>query len=291
MNFSLLFIFIGLSCFAFDKDFTTMNDQVPLEFNLLFDSLKLEIKTPADKIRMIGLCKDLNDNIGNLKKEQIFMLMKTEVIKGVLDFKFSKLRQFDVNTMLITRLEQDYDSKKKYLNSFSRWIWQSMIAELNHRKKMGIITSSTLNPNLFEGQKRNDALRFERYLNYMNPWIDKMDSLDASAFNKLSKEVSWAILERINDRSQLFKRYASTSTGENKTAIFNIPQKLLEMTPEEIKEMQKDETPLTLSEQSKKIKVEATTEMEKVTPLDMSTVSEDVSQELDKKIQSDKKTE
>jgi hypothetical protein len=268
-----------------------MNDQVPLEFNLLFDSLKLEIKTPADKIRMIGLCKDLNDNIGNLKKEQIFMLMKTEVIKGVLDFKFSKLRQFDVNTMLITRLEQDYDSKKKYLNSFSRWIWQSMIAELNHRKKMGIITSSTLNPNLFEGQKRNDALRFERYLNYMNPWIDKMDSLDASAFNKLSKEVSWAILERINDRSQLFKRYASTSTGENKTAIFNIPQKLLEMTPEEIKEMQKDETPLTLSEQSKKIKVEATTEMEKVTPLDMSTVSEDVSQELDKKIQSDKKTE
>lgn len=284
MKFSALFLLLfSFQAFAFDKDFTAISDRVPLEFTLLFDSMKLEIKTPSEKLRMVALCKDLNDNIGFLKKEHIFMLMKTEVIKSTLEFKFNKVRQFDMNSLLLSRLENDYASKKKYLNSFSRWIWQSIIAELNYRKKMGLITDASFNAGRFEGAKRMDALRFQRYLTYLYPWIDKMDSLDAAAFNQLSKEVSWAILERINERSILFKRYASTAAGDTQTVIINIPQKLLDLHPEDIKKMQNDTLPLSLSDQSKVEKAKALEQIDKVTPLDMSTMSDDLATELEKK--------
>jgi hypothetical protein len=278
-----IFLLFSSTAFGFDKDFITINDRVPHEFNLLFNSMKVEIKSPSEQVKMIGICKDLNENLGSLQKEHIFMLMKTEVIKSTLEFKFSKVRQFDVNLPLIERLEQDYKTKQSYLNSFSRWIWQSIIAELNYRKKMGLITQTTFNPNLFDGAKRLEAQRFERYLMYLTPWIDKMDSLDPAAFNALSKEVSWKILERINARSLLFKRYASTATSDTKTTIINIPQKLLELGPEDIKSMQKDVVPPTLEEQSKIEKAEALKEIEKTTPVDLSPLSEDVSKELEKK--------
>jgi hypothetical protein len=280
---ALIFLFLSFNLLAFDKDFNSISDRVPHEFTLLFNSMKLEIKTPSEKLRMIALCKDLNDNIGFLKKEHIFMLMKTEVIKSTLEFKFNKVRQFDMNSVLLSRLEADYESKKKYLNGFSRWIWQSVIAELNYRKKMGLISDVSFNAGRFEGSKKLDAVRFQRYLTYLYPWIDKMDSLDAAAFNQLSKEVSWSILERINERSVLFKRYASTAAGDTQTVIINIPQKLLDLHPEDIKKMQNDTLPLSLAEQSKVEKAKATEQIDKVTPLDMSTMSDDLATELEKK--------
>lgn len=286
MKFSaLLYLFFSTQVLAFHKDFKTVNERVPLEFSLMFDSMKIEVKSPSEKLRMVGLCKDLNDNLGFLKKEHIFMLMKTEIIKSTLEFKFNKVRQFDMNSLLITRLEYEYAGKKAYLNSFSRWIWQSILAELNHRQKMGLISTTSFNPGRFEGAKRDEAMRFQRYLNYLYPWLDKMDSLDAASFNNLSKEISWSVLERINDRSVLFKRYASTATGDTQTVIINIPSKLLELHPEDIKNMQNDTMPLSLADQSKIEKADAAKEIEKVTPLDMSTMSDDLAQELENKTQ------
>lgn len=282
---AILLLIFSFNAFSFEKDFTAINDRVPLEFNLLFESMKVSIKTPSEKLRLVGLSKDLNDNLGFLQKEHIFMLMKTEVIKSTLEYKFDKVRQFDMNTLLISRLEDDFVAKKAYLNSFSKWIWQSILAELNHRKKMGLITTASFNPNQFSGTKRLEAMRFQRYLQYLYPWIDKMDSLDAAKFNLLSKEVSWSILERINDRSILFKRYASTATSDTQTTIINIPQKLLDLKPQDIKNMQNDTMPMTLSEQSKVEKVKAAEEIDKVTPLDMSTMSDDLAKELENKTQ------
>ncbi len=284
LSYSLIFLFfITLNVFAFDKDFSAINDRVPLEFSLLFESLKLEVKTPSEKIRMIGLCKDLNDNLGFLQKEHIYMLMKTEIIKATLEYKFNKVRQFDMNTHLLSRLEQDYKEKKTYLNPFSKWIWQSILAELNHRAKIGLISSNSFDAGNFDGQKKAEALRFQRYLNYLFPWIDKMDSLSADGFNKFTKDVSWDIVERINARSILFKRYASTSAGNTQTVVINIPQKLLNLEPTDIKKMQNDTMPLSLAEQSEKEKAEASVEIDKVTPLDMSTISDDLAEEIEKK--------
>ncbi|MGE3609030.1 MAG: hypothetical protein AB7I27_05540 [Bacteriovoracaceae bacterium] len=280
---ALFFLFISNQVFSFDKDFSTVNDRVPLEFILLFDSLKDEVKTPSEKIQLVGLAQDLNNNLGNLSKEHIFMLMKSEVIKDVLEFKFAKVRTFDITSSLIDKLEEELETKQKKLNKFSLWIWRSIIAELKHRKAMGLITDKSFNPSLFTGTKLSEALRFKKYLSYLMPWIDQMDARSPEDFNNLSKEVSWVILKRLNERSLLFKRFASTAAGDTKIILFNIPQKLLELKPEEIKSMQNDQTPLSLKEQSEMNKSEAKTKMEKISPEDLSPLSEDVARELENK--------
>lgn len=276
-------ILIPTIAFGFDKDFKTVNERVPLEFNYLFDSMKISIKSPADKLKLVGLCKDLDENLGFLKTEHIFLLLKSEVIKNVLEFKHQKVRTFDMTTTLLTRIEEDYSKKESLLNPFSQWIWRSIIAELKLRESMGLITNKSFNPNLFEGTKKLDALRFSRYLNYILPWVDKMDSLSAHEFNNLTKDVSWIILRRLNERSLLFKRFASTATTDSKITIFNIPAKLLELHPEDIKRMQSDEAPLTLKEESKKAKIEAQEQVQSVTPDDLSPLSDEVNKELEQK--------
>lgn len=280
---ALLLLSLTVPAFAFDKDFKTVNDRVPLEFNHLFESMKLSIKTNAEKLRLVGICKELDENLGLLQKEHIFLLMKSEVIKDVLEYKHTKVRSFDVTTFLLSRLEENFQQKQTFLTPFSQWIWRSVIAELNYRKSLGLITTKSFSPGIFDGPKKVQAERFARYLTYLLPWIDKMDSLEPTDFNELTKEVSWVILRRLNERSLLFKRFASTATTDTKVTIFNIPSKLLDLRPEDIKRMQKDETPLTLKEESEKAKTEASKQIENVAPDDLSTISDEVSKELEKK--------
>ncbi len=279
----IVFLLVS-SAWAFDKDFKIESDRVPTEFALMFDSMKLEIKTAKEKIHMVGLVKDLDENLGTFEKEHLYMLLKSEVIKDVLEYRFEKVRQFDVTVLLMERLEIDFKKKEPLLNPFAKWIWRSILAELKYRHGMGLITNQSFNPLTFNGAKLAEAQRFERYLHYMLPWIDRMDSLTAPEFNSLTKEVSWVVLRRINDRSLLFKRYASTTSNQPKSKLFNIPQRLLEINPEDLKKIQNSEAEPTLSEKSKKEKTEAEAIVDKVTPDDMSSVSDDVIKAVDETI-------
>lgn len=279
-----LFIFLGSPLsWGFDKDFKTTSDRIPHEFNLMFESLKGEITNPSEKILMIGICKDLDNNLGFLTKEHVFMLMKTEVIKNVMEFKFNKIRQFEINTDLIQHLEADLKKKEKTLNRFSQWIWRSIIAELQHRKAMGLISNKNFSVRNFQGAKLTEAIRFEKYLRYLIPWIDKMDGLSAEDFNSLSKEVSWTILNRLNERSQLFHKLAHTAESDTKVTLFNIPQKLIDLSPQQIKLMLSDSPEPSLKERSETEKNQAREAVSDIAPDDMSTISDDVSKELEKK--------
>lgn len=280
----LAFLLFSTSALAFNKDFKTVNDRVPLEFAHLFESLKRESRTPLEQVQLVGICKELDENLGFLSKDQIYFLMKEEVLKNVLEYKHKKVRSFDVTALLITRLKDEFEKKNKFLTPFSRFIYRSFLGELEHRQRMGLITSRSFSIGQFEGAKRAEAVRFERYLRYLMPWIDKMDSLEPGEFNKLTKEVSWVILKRLNARSLLFKRFASTATTDSKITIFNIPGKLLDLRPEEIKEIQKDPTPLTLKEESEKEKTEARKQVQGTTPDDLSPLSDEVSDELTKEL-------
>src|SRR5690606_38468780 len=142
-------------------------------------------KTPSEKLQLVGIAKELDENLGNLQKEHIFFLMKSEVIKNVLEYKHQKVRSFDMTTFLIDRLEEDFKKKEGLLSPFSQWLWRSIIAELTHRKSMGLISAKSFNVNAFDGAKREEARLFNRYLKYLMPWIDKMDSLSAAEFNQL----------------------------------------------------------------------------------------------------------
>ncbi len=278
----VFFLFLlPLFAFGFDKDLKVTTDKTPLEFDLLFESMKLQSKEPVEKIRLVGLSQELNKNLGFLPKEQIFLLMKSEVTKNFLEHKFSKVRQFDVTNLLIQRLEKNFAEKEKLLTPFSTWAFRSVIAELKSHQKDELITDKSFNPDLFKGEKREKALRLKKYLTYLLPWIDQMDALPAAGFNELTTDVGWEILERINARSILLKRYA-TDGGEAAGSLINIPERLTDLKPDQIKKIQSNDTDLSLIEKSQKEKNAAAEEIRKVTPDDLSPLSEDVSREIEK---------
>jgi hypothetical protein len=278
-----LFLLFCFTAWGFDKDLKTANDRVPLEFSYLFESMKIGIKTDAEKIRFAGLCKELDDNLGILQKEHIFLLMKSEVIKNLLEYKHEKVRSFDITSFLITRLEEDFKKKEGLLTPISKWLWRSIIAELKYRETLGLISAQSFKPQLFEGPKKAEAERLNRYLKYLIPWIDKMDSLTASEFNDLTKKVSWIILTRLNQRSILFKTLASTAATDSKVSLFNIPGKYLEIKPQDLKKMANQEEPLTLKEESNKEKTEASEQVQNLTPDDLSPLSDEITKELEQK--------
>jgi hypothetical protein len=260
-----------------------VNDRVPLEFSHLFASLKQAAATPSQQLAFVGICKELDENLGFLEKNQIYFLMKEEVIKNVLEYQHKKVRSFDVTTFLITRLKEDFEKKSKFLTPFSTWIWRAVIAELEHRSRMGLITNKSFSVASFDGPKKTEALRFERYLKYLLPWIDKMYSMEAIAFNKVTTDAGWITLRRLNARSLLFKRFASTATTDTKVTIFNIPGKLLDLSPQDIKKSQQDLTPVSLKEESEKEKAEAKKHVEGASPDDLSPLSDELAKELDQK--------
>lgn len=279
-SFILLLIF-SFQALGFDKDFK-VNEKMPFEFSLMFESLKLGSKTPKSKLDLVALCQDIDKNLGEYKKEHIFLLVKSEIIKGLLEHKATKVRQLSLTTLLVDRLEKDLVEKQNLLTPFSLWLWRSMLAELKNAREAGLITEKTFNARAFDGARLQQAQRLQRYLNYLLPWLDKMDGLNASQFNEYTHEQALLILERINERGLLFKRFASTLGGDERTNIFNIPQRLLNLHPEEIKQIKAQED-LTLKEKSEKEKTEAGKEVNKVTPEDLSPISDDVYNEVQKK--------
>lgn len=280
----LLTALIPLTTFGMSKDFRIVNDRLPHEFTLLFESLKAQVSSPHETRALVDLARELDENLGLLSKEHLYFLVKSEIIKNVLEHNHQKVRNFDVTVFLLERLQKDLNSKNQELNSFSLWIWRSILAELIHRKDMGLITERTFDPKRFKGNKQNSALRFKKYLKYLTPWVDKMDGLSAKEFNQYSTTVAWSILKKLNQRSLLFKRFASTATSSTRIAIFNIPTDLLENRDDKVSQPFKEEPTLTLKEESQKQKSQAIKEVQAASPDDLSPLSEEVSRELENKI-------
>jgi len=278
---TLIFIFT-LSCFAFDEDFKINDESTPFEFKALFSTMKNSINSDGDKFKFIALCNEINENLAFLPKQQMMLLMKTEVLKTTLEFKHLKIRKLNITAGLINQLEKDFEIKKQSLSPFSKWIWDSILAELRLKKNAGLIADTIFIPERFDGAKKNEALRFQKYLNYLHPWIDKMEGLDPNTFNQLSLEVGWKILNHLSDRALLIKRYASSFSTNQKSVLINIPLKLKEFHPEDIKKIKKASSQ-TLTEKSNKQKALATEQVEEMMPNDLSTISDDVAQELEKK--------
>lgn len=275
-----LFALYSVKGSAFNKDFTIISDKTPYEFNIMFNSMKDSLQELGEQIKLIGFSEELNRNLGFLEKEHIFFLMKSEVSKSVLEYRFEKSRQFDISSRIIEKLEKKFSQQSRYLSDFSKWIWRSIIAELKHRQEMGLITQNSFSPTLFSGDKKIQALRFEKYLNYLMPWIDQMDNLDHERFNQLALKVSWEVLRKLNDRSLLFKNmsYAQSSLS---TQLFNIPAKLQNLTPEKLKEMQYLEENKSLHEQSQAEKTQAQEKVDQIEANDLSPFSDEITKKIE----------
>jgi hypothetical protein len=278
LTFTLL---TSISALGFNKDFTTVNDRVPYEFKLMFESLKSDSKTKADQFKLVALAQDLNTNLAPLQKNTIFFLMKSEIIKNVLEYKIPKSRPFTPSQANVQRLFAKWEQNQKSYSSFSRWIIQSILAEMKQAEADGfILAGQDLRPQLFTGDKQAKTVRFLRFMKYASAWCDQIDSRSAGEFNQLASTVSWVTLDRLNQRALLLKRYASTSQSDTTTVTFNIPGELANYSPSEIKNLEEPPVP-TLKEASEATRQEAEEQTQKLAPEDLSPLSEDIQKKID----------
>lgn len=288
MDFKLpLLLILSLSSvhvFGFNKDFTTVNDRVPYEFKLMFESLKDQANNKTDQFKLVALSQDLNTNLSPLAKNTIFFLMKSEIIKNVLEYKIPKSRPFTATTGSVQRLLSKWDLNQKSYTSFSRWIIQSVLAELKQADADGLILAGdVIKTQNLSGEKQIKAIRFLRFMKYAASWCDQIENLSAAEFNQLAASVSWVAMDRLNQRALLLKRYASTSQSETTTVTFNIPGELVNLSPSEIKNLQEAPTP-TLKEASEASRQEAKEQTQKLAPEDLSPLSEDIQKKIDQQL-------
>jgi hypothetical protein len=159
-----------------------------------------------------------------------------------------------------------------------------VLAELRLKNEEGLISELPFSTTKFEGGLKTKAIQFQRSLKYLIPLIDKMDSLNADEFNLLMKKISWQILERLNNRSLILKMNTYEQEKNQRFSLFNIPQKLIDMKPDEIKRMQSENQPRTLEEKANLEKMNALKQADQIMPEDLSPLSEEINRELEGKI-------
>jgi hypothetical protein len=64
----------------------------------------------------------------------------------------------------------------------------------------------------------------QRVLKYTRGWLEQADTMSAKDFNKLTEELSWKTLERVKERSSLFRRFSSRAVQDREENTFNIPE-------------------------------------------------------------------
>ena len=119
-----------------DKFRLKENNNLPHEFKILFESLKNDLKTKEELMRFIYQCNILNQNLKHLKKEQSFLFVKTQIIRHVLESKYTKVQKIKITPQLISKIEMSYVNKKGNLSSFSKWIWQSILTDLKEKQDL-----------------------------------------------------------------------------------------------------------------------------------------------------------
>lgn len=259
--FVVLTFFLISNLWAFPNDFKLINNRAPVEFEILFESMKNSLRDPVEQAQLVVFCNKINKGLAPLKKEQVQFLIKSEIYKTILEWKFPN-ENFKPSVSDIKRLKLNLESNTIY-TPFARSIIESMITDTEY---------------LYAKMERAPTENKNRVMAYTGKWLNQADNLSSADFNALVMEVSWQILQRIEKKALLVQQLSSEAIQDIREDTFNIPQ--LNQLPTTTKPEISQEN-ISASEQSNEIKEQSEKEMEKinVTPSDIS--PEDFSSAID----------
>lgn len=220
---SFVLFFFSISSYAFNKDFNLINDRAPLEFRLLFESMKYSIKDLNEQVRLIVLAQHINKGLGPLKKDQSFFLLKSEVYKSLLEWPHPPT-QFQVGSHTLERMKTNLNASKAIYTPFSQWVLEALMADLQEFQEAGLLDITPAQKNMLNGEKSLRYQKMQRVLKYTRGWLEQADTMSAKDFNKLTEELSWKTLERVKERSSLFRRFSSKAVQDRDENTFNIPE-------------------------------------------------------------------
>lgn len=220
----LLFgLLISLNSYAFHKDFALVNDRAPVEFKLLFESMKYTLKDMQDQIKLVVLCQHINKGLGPLSKEQSMFLLKSESYKSLLEWRHPP-SQFQVGSHTIERLKKSLQANGTIYTPYSKWILESLIADLENFKEQGVLDLNNSQKASLKGEKAMQLQKLQKVLKYSRGWVEQADTLSAKDFNQLTENLAWRTLERVKERAAMFRRFSSRAIQDKNEMTFNIPE-------------------------------------------------------------------
>lgn len=224
------FATMSLSARAFNKDFTLVNDRAPLEFKLMFESMKYTLKEANEQVRLIVLAQHINRGLGPLKKDQSFFLLKSEVYKSLLEWPHGAT-QFQVGSHTLERLKSNLKANSPIYTPYSKWVLESLVADLENFKTEGTLDVTSSQKNSLTGEKLKNYLKMQRVLKYTRGWLEQADTLSAKDFNALTEQLAWRTFERIKEKAALFRRFSSKAIQDTQENTFNIPEQGMPVAP------------------------------------------------------------
>jgi hypothetical protein len=284
MKFLTLFLFLfSLDCQAFNKDFTLINDRSPLEFKMLFESMKYSLKDRNDQIKLVVLAQHINKGLAPLSKDQTFFLLKSEIYKALLEWPHSET-QFQVGSHTLLRMKKNLNKGKAIYSPYSQWILEALIADLEGFEKKEVLDVSINQRGTLTGEKAKHYQKMQRVLKYTRGWIEQADTLSAKDFNHLSEELSWRTLERVKEKAALFRRFSTKAIQENLVNTFNIPDVGMPHTKEKSSlpvEPPKNTSTSDLSDVADEQKATAEETMQKINPQSTTPPPDELSDAID----------
>lgn len=264
MKFTLpLLILIATSAWGFNKDFTIVNDRAPLEFRLMFESMKYSLKEVPEQVRLIVLAQHINKGMGPLKKDQSFFLLKSEVYKSLLEWPHPQT-QFQVGSHTLERIQTNMRTSQAIYTPFSIWVLESLIADLRPYQAQGLLDLTPAQRSTLSAEKTQQYLKLQKILKYTRGWLEQADTVSAKDFNLLTEDLSWKTLERVKERSALFRRFSSKAIQDSNENTFNIPEQGMPQMAAPKSAIKIEEAPKTLVEDGQAQKTEAKASVENI---------------------------
>lgn len=219
----LLCLLTSASAWGFNKDFTLINDRAPLEFRLMFESMKYSLKEVPEQVRLIVLAQHINRGLGPLKKDQAFFLLKSEIYKSLLEWPHPQT-QFQVGSHTLERIQANMRTSQAIYTPFSLWVLESLIADLKTFQAQGLLDLTPAQRSTLSAEKTQQYLKLQKVLKYTRGWLEQADTVSAKDFNLLTEDLAWKTLERVKERSALFRRFSSKAIQDTSENTFNIPE-------------------------------------------------------------------
>lgn len=258
-----LLLLWATSAWGFNKDFTIVNDRAPLEFRLMFESMKYSLKEVPEQVRLIVLAQHINTGMGPLKKDQSFFLLKSEIYKSLLEWPHPQT-QFQVGSHTLERIQANMKTSQAIYTPFSIWVLESLIADLRPYQAQGLLDLTPAQRSTLSAEKTQQYLKLQKILKYTRGWLEQADTVSAKDFNLLTEDLSWKTLERVKERSALFRRFSSKAIQDSNENTFNIPEQGMPQMAAPKSAIKIEEAPTTLAEDGQAQKTEAEASVENI---------------------------
>lgn len=268
------------SALAFNKDFNLVNDRSPLEFQLLFESLKNSLKENQEQVRLIVLAQQINRGLGPLQKDQSFFLLKSEVYKTLLEWPHPA-SQFQVGSHTLDRIKSNIANGRAVYNPFSLWVLEALAADLENFQREGLLSMTPAQRANLNGEKAQQYNKMQRVLKYSRGWLEQADTLSAKDFNALTDQLAWRTIERVKEKGLLFRRHSSKAIADTQTNTFNIPEQGMPTKPAGSPAVKVESSPIDLAGQAAGEKQAAQETMKKISTPGATLPAEELSGAID----------